>query len=80
LPKGASAQVRAAAEKLAGQYGGKVFLETAKCHFKTTDDVLGAMGRSREGEGLPAAPERKAFVRYKKGEPKGEPPPMDGLF
>ena len=80
LPKGASAQVRAVAERLAGQYGGKVFLETAKCHFKTTDDVLGAMGRSREGEGLPAAPERKPFVRFKKAEAKPEPPPADTLF
>jgi hypothetical protein len=40
-------------------------LETAKCHFKTTDDVLGPLGKTRSGEGLPPAPEKKVFVPRK---------------
>lgn len=80
LPKGASAQVKAAARELAAAHGGKVFLEVAKCHFKTTDDVLGELGKTREAEGLPPAPVHKPFVRYKKAEAKPEPPPMDSLF
>ncbi len=63
LPKGASAKVKSVAGELVGKYGGTVFLETAKCHFKTTDDVLGPLGKTREGEGLPPAPERKVYVR-----------------
>ena len=72
LPKGASAKVREVAEELVRRKGGQVLLEVAKCHFKTTDDVLGALGKTREGEGLPAAPERKAFVPRKKA--KAEEP------
>jgi ribonuclease HIII len=66
LPKGASAKVKSVAGELVGKYGGTVFLETAKCHFKTTDDVLGPLGKTRDSEGLPAAPERKAYVRRPK--------------
>ena len=62
LPKGASEQVKAAAGEIVKKHGGAVLLETAKCHFKTTDDVLGPLGKTRAGEGLPAAPVRKAFV------------------
>ena len=62
LPKGASDKVKAVAGEIAQKHGGSAFLEVAKCHFKTTDDVLVPLGKSRAGEGLPAAPERKAFV------------------
>ena len=62
LPKGASEQVKAAAAELVKKSGGAVLLETAKCHFKTTDDVLGPLGKTRAGEGLPPAPVRKVFV------------------
>ena len=62
LPKGASEAVKAAAGEIVKKRGGAALLETAKCHFKTTDDVLGPLGRTRAGEGLPPAPERKAFV------------------
>ena len=65
LPKGASAQVKAAAAELVQKHGGAVFLETAKCHFKTTDDVLGPLGKTRESEHLPAAPVKKVFVPRK---------------
>jgi len=61
LPKGASAKVREVAAELVERHGGGIFLETAKCHFKTTDDVLGP--KTREGEGLPPAPVRKVYVR-----------------
>ncbi len=80
LPKGASPLVKAAARELVEKHGGKVFLEVAKCHFKTADDVLGELGRTREGEGLPPAPVHKPFVRFRKAEAKPEPPPMDSLF
>lgn len=66
LPKGASAKVREAAAELVGKHGGAMLLEVAKCHFKTTDDVLAALGKTRESEGLPAAPERKPYVPRKR--------------
>ena len=62
LPKGASDKVKQVAAEIAKKHGGAAFLEMAKCHFKTTDDVLGPLGKSRQGESLPAAPERKPFV------------------
>lgn len=62
LPKGASDKVKAAAEQVVKEKGGAILLEMAKCHFKTTDDVLGPLGKTRAGEGLPPAPVRKAFV------------------
>ena len=48
LPKGASGQVKAAAAELLRRHGPAVFLETAKCHFKTLDDTLGAAGKGRD--------------------------------
>jgi ribonuclease HIII len=51
LPKGASAAVIDAAKTLATAHGPAVLLETAKCHFKTTDTVLGAVGSSRAALG-----------------------------
>jgi ribonuclease HIII len=47
FPKGASTQVREAAAQLAGKHGPKILLETAKCHFKTTDLVLKAIDADR---------------------------------
>lgn len=51
IPKGASARVRDVAEKLVRDHGPRVLLDVAKCHFKTTDDVLKAVGASREALG-----------------------------
>ncbi len=62
LPKGASDKVKQVAGEIAKKHGGAAFLDVAKCHFKTTDDVLGPLGKSRQSENLPPAPERKAFV------------------
>lgn len=47
LPKGASAMVRTAAEALVRAKGAACLLDTAKCHFRTTDQVLSACGASR---------------------------------
>lgn len=47
IPKGASAQVQATADELARKAGPQILLETAKCHFKTTDAVLGKLGLDR---------------------------------
>jgi len=51
FPKGASVQVIEAAKQLAEKNGPDVLLQTAKCHFKTTDVVLGhgAMKRLMAG-------------------------------
>lgn len=47
MPKGASPQVRAAAENLVRTRGAKVMLEIAKCHFRTLDKVFEETGGSR---------------------------------
>jgi len=44
FPKGASNQVIEAAKQLVEKNGAEVLLHTAKCHFKTTDVVLGSGG------------------------------------
>ena len=46
--KGASPLVQEDATSLAEKHGINVFLETAKCHFKTLDDVLQKSGYSRD--------------------------------
>jgi len=53
VPKGASDKVRREAEKLVADKGPEILLETAKCHFQTTDKVLAEVGYSRKD--LPAA-------------------------
>jgi ribonuclease HIII len=47
IPKGASEKVRRTAEKMVAEHGPGILLETAKCHFKTTDQVLAEVGYSR---------------------------------
>ena len=47
FPKGAAPHVRTAAEALVRAHGPAVMLETAKCHFRTLDQVLAATGHSR---------------------------------
>jgi ribonuclease HIII len=66
FPKGASAQVRTAAQDLVARHGPGVLLETVKGHFRTTDEVLTATGHSRaEVPGLPAANPTPFFRRKK---------------
>jgi ribonuclease HIII len=47
LPKGASAAVGNAAAELVRKHGPSILLQTAKCHFRTTDGVLSATGHTR---------------------------------
>jgi len=47
FPKGATDQTRAAAQALIKRRGPHVLIDVAKCHFKTTDAILSAMGLSR---------------------------------
>ena len=67
-PKGASAQVRAVAEQAVKLHGPGILLETAKCHFKTTDDVLAASGHTRAALGA----EVQAISRTRMAEPAGK--------
>ncbi|MCF7817583.1 MAG: ribonuclease HIII [Kiritimatiellales bacterium] len=48
VPKGASEKVRREAEKLVAHRGPGILLDTAKCHFQTTDKVLAEVGYSRK--------------------------------
>lgn len=48
VPKGASDKVRREAEKLVAHKGPGILLDTAKCHFQTTDKVLAEVGYSRK--------------------------------
>jgi ribonuclease HIII len=47
IPKGASEKVRKVAERLVAEKGPSVLTQVAKCHFKTTDQVLAEVGYSR---------------------------------
>jgi len=53
VPKGASEKVRREAEKLVADKGPGILLDTAKCHFQTTDKVLAEVGYTRKD--LPSA-------------------------
>lgn len=75
LPKGASEKVRAVATELVQKRGGRIFLDVAKCHFKTTDDVLKPLGKTRAQEGLPPAPIHKAFVPHRSSSAAPKNPP-----
>ncbi len=69
-PKGASPQVREAAQQAIKKHGPAILLETAKCHFKTADEVLAACGHSRADLG----PEGQAISRARKDEKNSEEP------
>jgi ribonuclease HIII len=51
LHKGASAAVVESAVEMAKKHGPAVLLETAKCHFKTTDAVLKQVNSTRSALG-----------------------------
>ena len=62
LPKGASPAVREAGVALVKARGEKVLLDVAKCHFRTTDAVLGELGKERGALGpLGAAVSKSAL-------------------
>ena len=65
FPKGASASVQEAATELVKKLGPEILVDTAKCHFKTTDAVLEKSGSTREALG----PEGKATSKatYRRG-------------
>ena len=69
LPKGAAAHVVEAGKKLVAARGGAALTQFAKVHFKTTDDVLRGLGRTRADEGLPPAPKRSSFPFWKARKP-----------
>lgn len=66
VKKGASAQVRAAAEELVKKHGPMALLKSVKCHFKTTDQVLEACGYSRADLGPDGAVVSKSMRDFKK--------------
>lgn len=75
IPKGASPQVRAAARALIEKNGPGVLLDAAKCHFKTTDDVLAEMNLKRAVLGPEGSAVSKPFTRFRKGgAEKGDDP------
>jgi ribonuclease HIII len=51
IPKGASAAVREAAVELVRRRGPAILLQSAKCHFRTTDAVLRESGSDRSALG-----------------------------
>ena len=63
IPKGASNQVQDAAAKLAEKHGPQILLETAKCHFKTADAVLGKLNLDRGALGPLGRAKSKTMVR-----------------
>lgn len=66
FPKGASVQVKETAVKLIKQKGPTVLLETAKCHFKTTDEVLKQAGSDRSVLGAEGKAVSRPFQGRKK--------------
>lgn len=63
LPKGASAATKAAAVELVRKSGPSSLLVYAKCHFRTTDEVLAETGFSRADAGENAAVKSKPLDR-----------------
>ena len=47
VPKGCSTKVKQIAKELVAHKGPGILLKTCKCHFRTTEEVLGANGYSR---------------------------------
>ena len=81
IPKGSSAPaVRETAVELAKKAGPQILLQTVKCHFRTTDQVLAAVGATREilgpeGAASPAAdaPKRDFHRHHKPAAPETSP-------
>lgn len=48
VPKGCSAKVKQIAAELIAHKGPDILLKTCKCHFRTTDEVLGMNGYTRK--------------------------------
>jgi ribonuclease HIII len=65
VPKGSSPQAREAAVAIARKHGPAALLETVKCHFKTTDEVLASLGLTRDALG----PDGRAVSRAARPRP-----------
>lgn len=65
LPKGASDLVQLAAVELIGKHSPKILLETAKCHFRTTDAVLARVHQTRAVLGAEGAAVSQPYDRSK---------------
>ncbi len=69
FPKGAADAVKEAAGRLIQAHGPETLLQTAKCHFRTTDDVLAAAGLDRNSlgpDGAATSRPRRPFGRSAK--------------
>lgn len=66
FPKGASPAVKERAAQLVGKRGPAVLLDVAKCHFKTTDAVLGSMNLERRALGPEGAAVSKPFQYFRR--------------
>jgi ribonuclease HIII len=76
LPKGASDLVKDAARRLVEARGPAVLVETAKCHFRTADAVLGQLGLGRDTLGPEGRAVSKAtFIRRRARSDEGKESP-----
>jgi ribonuclease HIII len=66
FPKGASAAVVESGRKLVEAKGGKILLETAKCHFKTTDAILAQLKMDRSVLGPEGAATSKPSAYHRR--------------
>ena len=66
FPKGASTAVKEHAVELARKKGPGILLEVAKCHFKTADAVLGALGQTRSALGPEGAAVSKPYGGFRR--------------
>jgi len=77
IPKGASEAVKATAVELVKKNGPKILVETAKCHFKTTDIVLGGLNMRRadlgpEGQAVSRPKQPFGYRKHHGGEAEGD--------
>jgi ribonuclease HIII len=73
IPKGASAAVREAAVALVNNSEPEILLKTAKCHFKTTDVVLGELGLERSVLGPDGSVTSRPAGGFRRGKKSKEP-------
>jgi ribonuclease HIII len=81
-PKGVSSAVQDCAAELIRKHGPRILLETSKCHFKTTDEVLRKTGHRRadlgpEGQAVSKPPSGGRWHRREEADaaqPASEPP------
>jgi len=72
FPKGASPAVKERATQLIGKKGPAVLLDVAKCHFKTTDDVLRGLSLQRSVLGREGAAVSKPYTNFRHHKPAAE--------